>query len=79
MTETPDALQEEADSCFSAQVNALTRTGKQNILDVITVQIEAEAVQNTVLDTGNTHQVVLDRMVNAFRAVPMLGEAVWAG
>ena len=75
MTETSDILPEAADSCFSAQVNALTRTGRQNILDVITVQIEAEAVRNTVLDTGNAQQIILDRVANAFRAVPMPGEA----
>lgn len=69
---TSDVLQEGADSCFSAQVNALTRISGQAMLDVITVQIEKEAVQNTVLDTGNDQQVILDRMNNAFRATPVL-------
>lgn len=63
-----------SDSCFQAQVDALTGTSASLTLDVITVQIENNAVQNTVLDSGNNHQVLLDKAKNAFRATPLPGE-----
>lgn len=65
---------EVSDSCFSAQVNALTNTGKRAALEVITVQVEKESVQNTVLDSGSDGQVVMDREVNGFRGIPVPGE-----
>lgn len=69
----PDA---ETDSCFARQVDALLTVRKLEELPVITVRIEKESAQNTVLDTGSDKQVVLDRSVNAFRAAPVPGASV---
>lgn len=66
----PDA---ETDSCFARQVDALLTVKELEELPVITVLIEKESVKNTVLDTGSDEQVVMDRTVNAFRAVPVPG------
>lgn len=68
-----DVKKEASDSCFSAQVNALTDTERQIALDVTTVWVEKEAIQNMIFDSGNEEQVVLDKMVNAFRATPVIG------
>lgn len=59
-------------SCFSAQVGALLNTDKLEALDVTTVLVEKESLQNTVLDSGSDVQVVMDKTVNAFRATPTL-------
>ena len=56
------------DSCFAAQVGALLNTDKLEALDVITVLVEKESLQNTVLDSGSDVQVVMDKTVNVFRA-----------
>ena len=66
----PDA---ETDSCFARQVDALLTVKELEELPVTTVLIEKESVKNTVLDTGSDEQVVMDRTVNAFRAVPVPG------
>lgn len=66
----PDA---ETDSCFARQVDALLTVKELEELSVTTVLIEKESVKNTVLDTGSDEQVVMDRTVNAFRAVPVPG------
>ncbi|MCW7606400.1 MULTISPECIES: NosD domain-containing protein [Serratia] len=58
-------------SCFSTQVSALLATDGLTELDVTTVLIEIESVKNTVLDSGNDSQVVMDKTANAFRATPM--------
>ena len=57
------------DSCFAAQVGALLNTDKLEALDVITVLVEKESLQNTVLDSGSDVQVVMDKTVNVFRAI----------
>ncbi|MGN0400427.1 MAG: hypothetical protein ACI4EO_09940 [Blautia sp.] len=62
-----------SDSCFSSQVNALTSTDRLKPLDVTTVLIERDSIQNTVLDSGNVKQVVMDKTMNAFRATPIPG------
>lgn len=63
----PDA---ETDSCFARQVDALLTVGELEELPATTVLIEKESTQNTVLDTGSDEQVVMERNVNVFRAVP---------
>ena len=70
-TDAPDMQTEATDSCFSAQVDALTTTDKRVAFDVTAVVVEKEACQNTILDTGSDAQVVMDRTVNAFRATPI--------
>lgn len=70
-TETEKPQAEAADSCFSAQVGALLTADKLQTLDVITVLVEKESLQNTILDSGSDAQVVMDRTVNAFRATPV--------
>ncbi len=72
-TKTTEAQAESADSCFSAQVSTLLAIDNLKVLDVVTVLIEREAVQNTVLDSGSDLQVVMDKTKNAFRATPTLG------
>lgn len=66
-----DAKTKASDSCYSAQVGALTDTGRRTALDVTAVMIEKESVHNTILDSGTNEQVVLDERVNAFRGTPM--------
>lgn len=66
-----DAQTKASDSCYSAQVGALTDTGRRTALDVTAVMIEKESVHNTILDSGTNEQVVLDERVNAFRGTPM--------
>lgn len=70
-TEAAGMETEASDSCFSAQVNALTSTEKRVTLDVTAVQVEKESVQNIILDSGSNGQVLMDRQANAFRATPM--------
>lgn len=62
-----------SDSCFSAQVDALLTTEASKPLTVTTVFVEKESLQNTILDSGSDEQVVMDKIVNAFRATPTLG------
>jgi hypothetical protein len=62
-----------SDSCFSAQVEALLTTEASEPLTVITVLVEKESLQNTILDSGSDAQVVMDKNVNAFRATPTPG------
>ena len=69
-TDLPDAPNSE---CFSTQVGALLSTDGLTPLDVTAVQVSAESVQNTVLDSGTEDQVEMDRTVNVFRATPVLG------
>lgn len=72
-TETSEAQEKAIDSCFSAQVGSLLSTDNLDALDVITVLIERESTQNTVLDSGVESQVVMDKTVNAFRPTPTSG------
>lgn len=72
-TEVTDEQAAAAASCFDAQVGALLTTDKLEALDVITVLVEKESIQNTILDSGSDAQVVIDRTVNAFRATPIPG------
>lgn len=74
-TETSQAHDAAASACFSTQVSALLATDGLAALDVITVRIEKESLQNIVLDSGGDAQVVLDRAVNAFRATPVPGQS----
>ena len=61
------------DSCFLAQVSALLTTEALRPLNVTTVLVEKESLQNTVLDSGSDAQVVMDKTANAFRATPTPG------
>ena len=72
---TTEAEKEASDSCFSAQVNALTSTDDLVTLNVTAVWVEKKAVQNTVIDSGSEEQVILDKRMNAFRAIPGLGRS----
>ncbi|RAK03950.1 copper-binding protein NosD [Halanaerobium saccharolyticum] len=71
-TETSEAQEAATDSCFSAQVRALLTIDDLDALDVIKVLVEKESTQNTVLDSGDDSQVVMDKTVNAFRPTPTL-------
>ncbi len=64
------AQRETSDSCFYAQVDALTNTEQRTALAVITVLVEKDSIQNIVLDSGTDEQVILNKTVNAFRAIP---------
>lgn len=59
-----------SDSCFESQVDALLATGASNGLTVTAVMVQSESVRNTILDSGTEGQVIADRTVNAFRAIP---------
>ena len=75
-TTDADEQMEASDSCYSAQVNALTSTDQRVALDVIAVQVDRESIQNTVLDSGSDKQVLMDRGANAFRGTPTLGAPI---
>ncbi|MBU9811036.1 right-handed parallel beta-helix repeat-containing protein [Rahnella sp. SL6] len=66
-------VQDATGSCFSTQVSSLLATQGLQALDVTTVQIEKESIQNTILDSGSDAQVVVDKAVNAFRSTPVPG------
>lgn len=72
-TETSQGQTGAADSCFSTQVGALLTIDKLETLNVTTVLVEKESIQNTILDTGTDAQVIMDKTVNAFRATPTPG------
>jgi Periplasmic copper-binding protein (NosD) len=61
-----------SDSAFSAQVDALLTTEASGQLAVTTVLVDAESLRNTVLDSGDDAQVVMDKAVNAFRPTPTI-------
>lgn len=61
---------EASDSCYSSQVDALTSMNNNRELEAIYVVVNEEATQNTILDSGNENQVVLDQILNAFRPTP---------
>lgn len=65
-----DVRAKTGDSAFSAQVDALLTTRASGRLAVTTVLVDAASLGNTVLDSGDEAQVVLDRTVNAFRPTP---------
>lgn len=62
--------EEASDSCFAAQVDALTAVDRFTEMDVVTVLVESESVRNVILDSGREDQVILDRRKNAFRPTP---------
>jgi len=72
-TEASEAQAVVTGSCFSTQVGALLTADKLEVLDVTTVLVEREALQNTILDSGSDVQVLMDKTVNAFRATPTIG------
>lgn len=67
-----DVTLSSSDSCFEAQVDALLATDTAVGLDVTTVEVDAAATGNTILDSGTDDQVRADRTVNAVRALPSL-------
>jgi inulin fructotransferase (DFA-I-forming) len=67
-----DIRSEASDSCFSAQVDALLATGSSGRIPVTTVFVEPGSRGNTVLDSGDDTQVVIDRATNAFRPTPTI-------
>ena len=67
-------LQDASDSCYSSQVDALTSLNNIREMSVVCVLVEQEATNNTILDSGNEKQVILDRTVNVFRPTPALGD-----
>ena len=71
--ETQTAMLQDEDACFSAQVGALLTIDRLKALDAVAVLVEKEAMQNVILDCGSESQVVMDRTVNAFRAIPEIG------
>lgn len=75
-TESSIGQEANPDSCFSAQVDALLTTDRLEEFDVITVLVEKESFQNTVLDSGRDEQIVIDRKMNAFRATPSIGVGI---
>jgi len=60
------------DSCFFTQVEAMLTAKNSEAIGVIAVLIERESLHNTILDSGSEEQVVMDKVVNVFRATPTL-------
>jgi hypothetical protein len=60
-------------SAYAAQVDALLETVATDVLAVVAVQVDFESARNTILDSGSEAEVVVDTMVNAFRATPTVG------
>lgn len=73
-TEVSDTSDDKEGSCFSMQVNALLDVKELEALEVTAVLVEKRSVGNTVLDTGTDGQVIIDKSVNAFRALPIIGK-----
>ena len=69
---TEAAQPENADSCFSTQVEAMLSAEQAEQIEFTAVQIEQGSVKNIVLDSGTDEQIILDKSVNAFRAVPSI-------
>jgi len=67
-----DARAATGDSAFAAQVDALLTTQASGRLPVTTVLVDAASAGNTVLDSGDETEVVMDRTVNAFRPTPVV-------
>lgn len=67
---TEAAQPEDAESCFSTQVEAMLSTDHSEPINVIAVKVENRAEKNVILDSGNDDQVILDRKANAFRPTP---------
>jgi inulin fructotransferase (DFA-I-forming) len=63
-----------AESRHHPEAEAILSTRNLTALDVVAVKVEAESIQNTILDSGNDAQVVLDRAANAFRGTPLPGQ-----
>ncbi len=72
VTEESDLHVEASDSCFTAQVDALTNTDRLVAFAVTAVKVEKDSVQNVVLDSGSEEQILMDKSANAFRATPTL-------
>ncbi|MDR9772942.1 NosD domain-containing protein [Rhizobium hidalgonense] len=75
-TETSQINDAPNSACFSTQVGALLSTDNLKPLEVTSVLVQDGSVRNTVLDSGNDEQVVIDRSVNAFRGTPSFNAVV---
>ena len=73
VTESAPAPAGKEDSCYSAQVGAMLSIANAQPVPLVTVQVDAQAGDNIVLDSGREDQVVLDRTENAFRPTPAPG------
>ena len=69
---TKDTKISTSDSCYSSQIESLLDNKNLINLDVITVLVEEKSVHNTILDSGNKMQVVLNKNKNIFRPTPVL-------
>lgn len=67
-------LSNASDSCYAAQVDALTAFNNMQEMPALHVVIDQESSHNIILDSGNEAQVALDRKANAFRPTPSFGE-----
>lgn len=70
-TETSQVTDAPNSACFSTQVGALLSTNNLKELEVTAVLVQEGSILNTVLDTGNDKQVLMDRKMNAFRGTPI--------
>ncbi|RWX07794.1 right-handed parallel beta-helix repeat-containing protein [Rhizobium hidalgonense] len=75
-TETTQINEAPNSACFSTQVGALLSTDNLKPLEVTSVLVQERSVRNTVLDSGNDEQVVIDRSLNAFRGTPTFNAVV---
>ncbi|OLT54493.1 NosD domain-containing protein [Cellulosimicrobium sp. CUA-896] len=68
-----DVRAKTGESAYAAQVDALLTTASSGRLPVTSVQVDAASAGNTVLDSGDETQVVIDKAANAFRPTPTVG------
>lgn len=69
-TVATEAQTESGDSAFAAQVDSLLTVKESASIDVVTVLVEKESVQNTILDSGTQTQIIVDKTMNALRTTP---------
>ena len=73
VTESAPAPAGKEDSCYSAQVGAMLSIANAQPVPLVTVQVDAQAGDNIVLDSGREDQVVLDRTKTASGPTPAPG------
>lgn len=73
MTESADIGEEDEDSCYGAQVDAMLANDRAVPLDMTAVKVAPGSTRNIILDTATDAQADLDRTTNAFRPIPAIG------
>lgn len=67
---TEAAPESDSDSCFDAQVGAMTAIANARPIDITAVIVDDTATGNIVLDSGTDSQITANRQVNVVRPLP---------